>query len=150
LGFLHPKMGGPRGFGPEMLGQWWRKDGQQFYSFGSIIPQSMGQICRNGDDFSSLEGEVYLIQRKKTFTGHNKNRFDLLRMNMDSDQVTGRNAHSINAGMSVICAREQWLHKNPRKTRMFQPASSHKVGDAGVCDQFISIPPHTLSAWPVM
>jgi hypothetical protein len=39
---------------------------------------------------------------------------------------------------------------NTRKTRMFLPFSDQEIRHARQRVQFISIPPHTLSDWPVI
>jgi hypothetical protein len=61
-----------------------------------------------------------------------------------------RDTDAIDAGKRIIRASEQGLHRDTRKTGVFLPRSGIKTGDQRVRYQSISIPPHTLSACPVM
>jgi hypothetical protein len=123
---------------------------QQLYQGRTFISQRMFQPDGDCDYLSISERHLRLIESEDRVPPNDPDCFKLLWMTMSTDRNTGRNLHYVDAGQRIIRSRQKSLHGNARKTWVFLPLSSHEVRNARTGVQFISIPPHTFSDWPVI
>src|SRR5215208_6025862 len=104
----------------------------------------------DSDYLSISERHLRLIQCQDRIPSDDPDCFKLVSMMMTSDLTIGWNLYYVDAGEWIIRGGQERFHMNARKTRMFMPFSSSEIRDAQQRVQFISIPPHTLSDWPVI
>src|SRR5688572_28190728 len=123
---------------------------QQLYWSGAFISQRMVKPHGNSDYFSFSKKHLRFIQGQDRIPADDPDCFKLLGMTMSADGNTGRNLHHVDAGHGIVRRSQKSLHGNARKTWVFLPFSSHEVRNAWKRVQFISIPPHTFSDWPVI
>jgi len=123
---------------------------QQLYQAGALISQRMFKPNGNSDYLSISERHLRLIQCQDRIPSDDPDCFQLLNMTMPADRSSGWNLYDVDAGEWVVGRCQEPLHMNARKTSMFMPFSRHEIRHARQRVQFISIPPHTLSDWPVI
>src|SRR5690242_5499416 len=127
-----------------------RKKCQQLYRSRAFISQCMVKPHGNGDYLSISKKHLRLIQGQDRIPADDPDCFKLLGMTMSADRNTSRNLYHVDAGHGIVRSSQKSLHGNARKTWMVLPFSSHEVCNAWMRIQFISIPPHTFSDWPVI
>ena len=132
------------------LGQRRCEKRQQLYQGRTFISQRMFQPDGDCDYLSISKSHLRLIESQDRVPANDPDCFKLFWMTMSADRNTGRNLHHVDAGQRIVRSSQKSLHGNARKTWVFLPFSSFEVRDTWMGGQFISIPPHTFSDWPVI
>src|SRR6185503_8537638 len=110
----------------------------------------MFESNRYSDYLSISQRHLRLIQSEDRIPADDPNCFELLSVTVTTNLAARWDLDYIDTCKGIIRRCQETLHRNARKTGMLLPFSNHKVSNTRQSYQSISIPPHTLSDWPVM